>query len=70
VATSDYSTGPWADCAFAGCRGECASNMRPIVEGLDVRMDLGGLDPVSGVCTRTPDRLTPSTKPQTPNPKP
>mmetsp|Transcript_12707 Transcript_12707/g.30860 ORF Transcript_12707/g.30860 Transcript_12707/m.30860 type:complete len:1287 (+) Transcript_12707:45-3905(+) len=49
VPTSDYSTGPWADCAFAGCRGECGSNMRPIVSGLDVKMDLGALDPVSGV---------------------
>lgn len=49
VPTEDYMSGPWEGCAFAGCRLECGQNFRSVSSGLDVKGDLGTIDPVSGV---------------------
>ncbi|EKX34152.1 hypothetical protein GUITHDRAFT_147408 [Guillardia theta CCMP2712] len=40
----EYTPGPWAGCAFAGCRSQCASNTRLVVSDLDVLSDLGHID--------------------------
>uniref|UniRef100_A0A7S0DXW7 LysM domain-containing protein n=1 Tax=Hanusia phi TaxID=3032 RepID=A0A7S0DXW7_9CRYP len=41
----EYSPGPWAGCAFAGCRSQCQTNTRLVVSELDVLSDLGTIDP-------------------------
>ena len=43
----EFTPGPWEECAFAGCRHQCATNMRRVVSGLDVKYQIGSDDPVT-----------------------
>ena len=47
----EFTTGPWEECGFAGCRGQCDTNLRSVVSHLDVKNDLGTYDSVTNIYT-------------------
>jgi hypothetical protein len=49
VPRGGYQPGPWPGCGFAGCRGECDSNMRHVLSGYDVSHMIGQVNPRTGI---------------------